>query len=172
MTNYSLGAEFKLSLFFFNHTVVECAASFIIWVRLVSPVSGVTGGSGNLSTSLSNVARLAAHPKFEWVFNAGFDETIICIMTCIYKLHKINGDIFYRSQNKSSNKQCGIDGKNNKSRGAPRLGTWSIPVQFLYSRSAWISKNEYDVECWRHRDICPNRVFPKPATVEADIKFF
>jgi glycerol-3-phosphate dehydrogenase len=27
-------------------------------------------GSGNLSTSLSNVARLAAHPKFVWVFNA------------------------------------------------------------------------------------------------------
>jgi hypothetical protein len=25
-----------------------------------------TGGSGNLSSSLSNVARLAAHPKFVW----------------------------------------------------------------------------------------------------------
>jgi hypothetical protein len=32
-------------------------------VRLVSSIGGVPGGSGNLSTSLSNVARLAAHPK-------------------------------------------------------------------------------------------------------------
>jgi hypothetical protein len=54
--------------------VVECAASLITWVRLVSPIGGDTGGSGNLSTSLSNVARLAAHPKFLWVFNANCDE--------------------------------------------------------------------------------------------------
>jgi hypothetical protein len=27
--------------------------------------------------NLSNVARLAAHPKFEWVFNANWDGTII-----------------------------------------------------------------------------------------------
>jgi hypothetical protein len=42
--------------------VVECAVSFITCVS-----------SGNLSTSLSNVARVAAHPKFVWVFNAKYD---------------------------------------------------------------------------------------------------
>jgi hypothetical protein len=57
--------------------VVECAASLIPWVRLVSPIGGATGGSGNLSTSLSNVARLSAHPKFVWVFKANCDGTII-----------------------------------------------------------------------------------------------
>jgi hypothetical protein len=36
-----------------------------------------TGGSGNLSTSVSNVARPAAHRKFVWVFNANCDGTII-----------------------------------------------------------------------------------------------
>jgi hypothetical protein len=46
-------------------------------VRLVLPVGGATGGSGNMSTSLSNVARLAAHPQFVWVFNANYDGTII-----------------------------------------------------------------------------------------------
>jgi hypothetical protein len=45
-------------------------------VRLVSPIGGAPGGSGNLSISLSNVARLAAHPKFVWVFNANYDATI------------------------------------------------------------------------------------------------
>jgi hypothetical protein len=46
--------------------VVECAASLITWVRLVSSIGGAAGGSGNLSTvvSLCNVARLPAHPKF------------------------------------------------------------------------------------------------------------
>jgi hypothetical protein len=43
----------------------------------MSEVGGATGGSGNLSTSLSNVARLAAHPKFVWVFNASYDGKII-----------------------------------------------------------------------------------------------
>jgi hypothetical protein len=47
-------------------------------MRLVSPIGGGTGGSGNLSTSLSNVARLAAHQKVVWVFNANCDGTIIC----------------------------------------------------------------------------------------------
>jgi hypothetical protein len=46
-------------------------------VRLVSPIGCVFGGSGNLSTSSSNVARLAAHPKCVWVFNANCDGTII-----------------------------------------------------------------------------------------------
>jgi hypothetical protein len=46
-------------------------------VRFVLPIGGDTGGSGNLSTSLNNVARLAAHPKFVWVFNANCDGTII-----------------------------------------------------------------------------------------------
>jgi hypothetical protein len=50
--------------------VVECAASLITSVRLVSSIGGATGGSGNLSTSLSNVARLA-------VFNANCDGTIV-----------------------------------------------------------------------------------------------
>jgi hypothetical protein len=44
---------------------------------MVSPIGGATGGSGNLSISLSNVARVAAHPKFVWVFNANYDGTII-----------------------------------------------------------------------------------------------
>jgi hypothetical protein len=80
--------------------VVECAASLITRVRLVSPIGGATGGSGNLSTilgttntrhipffitisvrcpdfNLSNVARLPAHPKFVWVFHANCDGTII-----------------------------------------------------------------------------------------------
>jgi hypothetical protein len=46
-------------------------------VRLVTPIGGAAGGSGNLFTSLSNVARLAAHPKFVWVFNANYDGTNI-----------------------------------------------------------------------------------------------
>jgi hypothetical protein len=46
-------------------------------VRLVSPKGGGTGGSGNLFTNLSNVARLAAYPKFVWVFNANCDGTTI-----------------------------------------------------------------------------------------------
>jgi hypothetical protein len=53
--------------------VVECAASLITRVR---PISAATGGSENLSASLSNVARLAAHPKFVWAFNANCDGTI------------------------------------------------------------------------------------------------
>jgi hypothetical protein len=57
--------------------VVDCAKSLITGVMLVSPIGGATGGSRNLSSSLSNVARLAAHPKFEWVFNANSDATII-----------------------------------------------------------------------------------------------
>jgi hypothetical protein len=46
-------------------------------VRLVSPIGGTTGGNGNPATSLSNVARVAAHSKFVWVFNANYDGTII-----------------------------------------------------------------------------------------------
>jgi hypothetical protein len=34
-------------------------------VRLASPIGSPAGGSVNLSTSLSNVAKLAARPKFE-----------------------------------------------------------------------------------------------------------
>jgi hypothetical protein len=40
-------------------------------------VGGATGGIENLSTSLFNVAKVAAHPKFVWVFNANGDVTII-----------------------------------------------------------------------------------------------
>jgi hypothetical protein len=43
------------------------------------PIGIAAGGSVNLSTSLSNVAKLAAHPKFLWVFNANCDGTIIYI---------------------------------------------------------------------------------------------
>jgi hypothetical protein len=57
--------------------LVECAASLITWVRLVSPIGGDTDGSGNLSATLSNVARLTAHPKFVWVFNSSCDGTVI-----------------------------------------------------------------------------------------------
>jgi hypothetical protein len=42
-----------------------------------SPIGSAAGGSVNLSTSLSNIAKLAAHPKFVWVFNANCDGTII-----------------------------------------------------------------------------------------------
>jgi hypothetical protein len=43
----------------------------------MSGIGSAAGGSVNLSTSLSNVAKLAAHPKFVWVFNANCDGTII-----------------------------------------------------------------------------------------------
>jgi hypothetical protein len=46
-------------------------------MRLVSPIGSAAGGSGNLSTSLSNVAKLAAHAKFVCTFNANYDGTII-----------------------------------------------------------------------------------------------
>jgi hypothetical protein len=46
-------------------------------VRLASPIGSAAGGSVNLSTSLSNVAKLAAHSKFVWVFNANCDGIII-----------------------------------------------------------------------------------------------
>jgi hypothetical protein len=46
-------------------------------VRSVLPIGGATGGSGNLSTSLPNVASLAAHSKFVWVFNTNCDGIII-----------------------------------------------------------------------------------------------
>jgi hypothetical protein len=42
-----------------------------------SIADSAAGGSVNLFTSLSNVAKLAAHPKFVWVSNANCDETII-----------------------------------------------------------------------------------------------
>jgi hypothetical protein len=44
-------------------------------VRLATPIGSAAGGSANLSTSLSNVAKVAAHPKFVWVFNANCDGT-------------------------------------------------------------------------------------------------
>jgi hypothetical protein len=46
-------------------------------VKLGSPTGSAAGGSVNLSTSLSNVGKLAANPKFDWVFNANCDGTII-----------------------------------------------------------------------------------------------
>jgi hypothetical protein len=47
-------------------------------------IGGATGRSGNLSTSLSNIARLAADPKFVWVFNANYDGTIIYNVMTLY----------------------------------------------------------------------------------------
>jgi hypothetical protein len=41
------------------------------------PSKDIVPYSGNLSISLSNVARLLAHPKFVWVFNVNCDGTII-----------------------------------------------------------------------------------------------
>jgi hypothetical protein len=46
-------------------------------VDTFTPLGSAAGGSVNLSISLSNVAKLAAHPKFVWVFNANCDGTII-----------------------------------------------------------------------------------------------
>jgi hypothetical protein len=57
--------------------VCPIVVGVITRMRLVSPTGGAPGGSGNLSTGLSNVARVAAHPKFVWVFNANCDGTII-----------------------------------------------------------------------------------------------
>jgi hypothetical protein len=45
-------------------------------VSLASPIGSAAGGSVNLSTSWSNVVKLAAHPKFVWVFNANCDGTM------------------------------------------------------------------------------------------------
>jgi hypothetical protein len=45
-------------------------------VRLVSPIGGAPGGSGNLSTSLSNVTKAGGTSKIVWVFNANYDGTI------------------------------------------------------------------------------------------------
>jgi hypothetical protein len=59
-------------MFFFSNTGL-----FVVGVGDVLRIGGATGGSGNLFTNLSNVARLAAHPKFVWVFNANYDGTII-----------------------------------------------------------------------------------------------
>jgi hypothetical protein len=53
-------------------------------VRLASPIGS---GSVNLSTSLSNVAKLAAHPKFVWVFNANCDGTIIYNDPVVFGFH-------------------------------------------------------------------------------------
>jgi hypothetical protein len=65
-------------------------------VRLVSPIGSAAGGSGNLSTSLSNVAKLVAHSKFVWVFNANYDGAIqSLIMTCI-----ITGVFFFNLASK------------------------------------------------------------------------
>jgi hypothetical protein len=49
----------------------------LVGPSIVPPIGSDIGGSGNLSTSLSNVAMLAADPKFVWVFNANCDGTII-----------------------------------------------------------------------------------------------
>jgi hypothetical protein len=56
-------------------------------------IGGVTGGSGNLSTSLPNVARLTAHPKFVWVFNANYYGTIIYNDLYVFMLCNVS-DLF------------------------------------------------------------------------------
>jgi hypothetical protein len=86
--------------------VLECAASFITWVRLTSPIGSAAGGSVNLSTSLSNVAKLAAHSKFVWVFNASCDGTIIYndpVLPPIIKRHQSQiSHLFYFIKNDSA----------------------------------------------------------------------
>jgi hypothetical protein len=52
-------------------------ASFIIWVKLVSPIGSAAGGSGNLSTSLSKVARLRHIQNLCEFSNVNCDGTII-----------------------------------------------------------------------------------------------
>jgi hypothetical protein len=46
-------------------------------VSLASPIGSAAGGTVNLSTSLSNVAKLAVHRKFVWVVNTNCDGTIM-----------------------------------------------------------------------------------------------
>jgi hypothetical protein len=61
------------------------------WQRsnlLYKLVSSTKLGSGNRSTSLSNVARLAARPKFVWVFNANCDGAIIYNVLVVKKDNK------------------------------------------------------------------------------------
>jgi hypothetical protein len=61
------------------------------WQRgnlLYKLVSSTNLGSGNRSTSLSNVRRLAAHPKFVWNFNANCDGTIIYNVPVVKKDNK------------------------------------------------------------------------------------
>jgi hypothetical protein len=51
----------------------------------MSETSIAAGGSVDLSTSLSNVAKLAAHPKFVWVFNANCDgQSFIMTLYFLY----------------------------------------------------------------------------------------
>jgi hypothetical protein len=54
---------------------VRCQSCHSLYIN--HDLGGTPGDSGNLSTSLSNVARLAAHPKLVWVFNANCDGTLI-----------------------------------------------------------------------------------------------
>jgi hypothetical protein len=63
-------------------------------MRLASPIGSAAGGSVNLSVSLSNVAKLAAHPKFVWVFNANYDGTIIYNDPVFYRLFAIRKQFF------------------------------------------------------------------------------
>jgi hypothetical protein len=70
----------------------------------VSPIGGATGGSGNLSISLSNVARLAAHPKFVWVFNTNYDGTII-YNDPVQKPSQFHSKIKYSSWNGKSDEK-------------------------------------------------------------------
>jgi hypothetical protein len=75
-------------------------------VRLASPIGSAVGGSGNLSTSLSNVAKLAAHSKFVWVFNANCDGTVIYndpVLPPIIKRHQSQiSHLFYFIKNDSA----------------------------------------------------------------------
>jgi hypothetical protein len=73
--------------------VVECTASLITRVRLVSPIGGAPGGSGNLSTSLSNDC--GGTSKFVWVFNANCDATIIYNNLYILLLYREQLEYFF-----------------------------------------------------------------------------
>jgi hypothetical protein len=54
-------------------------------VRLTSPIGSAAGGSVNLSNSLSNVAKLAAHPKL-----CGFSTPIAMGQSFIMTLYMVN----------------------------------------------------------------------------------
>jgi hypothetical protein len=62
--------------------VVECAASFITWVRLVSPIGGTPGGTSKIRVYFQRQLR----PVLE--------IQTLCIFGCIYLLYNLNLKIF------------------------------------------------------------------------------
>jgi hypothetical protein len=50
----------------------------------IKPIGGATGGSRNLSTSLSNVARLGAHPNFSTPTAMGQSLIMTLMYFCVF----------------------------------------------------------------------------------------